>query len=82
MTWKPGATPPSVFLATTFRGEDGTIGVMEYRVGVPEDSWLGLYFWLRLGYRSTRVGENLWPGRRPRDIIAMIRMSENPQPRA
>ena len=32
---------------------------------------LGLYFWLRLGYRPARPGEV--PGRAPRGIIAMVR---------
>ena len=39
------------------------------------DDGLGLYFWLRLGYRPAAAGENPWPGERPRDIIAMIRVA-------
>ncbi len=110
------------------RCEDGSaIGVVEYRLGVPEDGWLsvetiavdpgrrglgleseavrlvegdvvrrrlasrfwacvrrgdglGLYFWLRLGYLPTRPGDLPWKGVHGRDIIAMVRMSENPQP--
>ena len=31
-------------LAITFREEDGAIGVMEYRVGLPEDGWLAFRF--------------------------------------
>jgi predicted N-acetyltransferase YhbS len=31
-------------LAITFRGEDGAIGVMEYRVGGPQEGWLGFRF--------------------------------------
>jgi len=37
---------------------------------------LGLYFWLRLGYRRARPGEV--PGRRPRGMITMVR---RPEPR-
>ncbi len=100
--------------------DDSAIGVVEYRLGVPEGGWLsfdfvavepglrglgldseavslvegdalerglarrfwagvdhddglGLYFWLRLGYRVARPGESPWPGSPPRDIICMIR---------
>jgi GNAT superfamily N-acetyltransferase len=41
---------------------------------VRHDNGLGLYFWLRLGYRPARAGEDPWPGERPRDIIAMVRV--------
>ncbi len=112
------------------RCEDGSaIGVVEYRLGVPEDGWLsvetiavepgrrglgmdsevvrlverdvvrrglarrfwarvqhgdglGLYFWLRLGYRPTRPGDLPWRGDLGRDIMAMVRMSENTKPGA
>ncbi len=40
---------------------------------VRHDDGLGLYFWLRLGYRSAAAGENPWPGGAPRDIMAMVR---------
>ena len=108
------------------RCEDGSaIGVVEYRLGVPEDGWLsvdtiavepglrglglesevvrlvegdavrrglarrfwagvrrgdglGLYFWLRLGYRPMRPGDLPWKGDLGRDIMAMVRISENP----
>ncbi len=110
------------------RREDGSaIGVLEYRLGVPEDCWLsvetiavepgqrglgleseavwlvegdavrrrlasrfwagvrrgdglGLYFWLRLGYRPTRPDGLPWKGDLGRDMMAMVRMSENPIP--
>lgn len=102
-------------------GQNRAIGVMKYRVGVPDNGWmgfrfvaveprlrglgldseavrlvegyaqerglahhfwagvrhdngLGLYFWLRLGYRPARVDEDLWGRHRPNDIITMIRM--------
>ncbi len=48
--------------------------------GVRRDNGLGLYFWLRLGYRPARPAEGPWPGGAPRDMMAMIRMSENPWP--
>ncbi len=34
---------------------------------------LGLYFWLRLGYRPAAAGENPWPGGAPRDMMSMVR---------
>ena len=40
---------------------------------VRHDDGLGLYFWLRLGYRPPAAGENPWPGGAPRDMILMIR---------
>ncbi len=114
-------------LVITRREDDSAIGVVEYRLGVPENGWLsvetiavepgrrglgleseavrlvegdavrrrlaqrfwagvrrdeglGLYFWLRLGYRPTRPGELPWKGDPGRDIMAMVRMSENPKP--
>ena len=42
---------------------------------VRHDDGLGLYFWLRLGYRPAGPGESPWLGERPRDIIAMIRVA-------
>ncbi len=105
------------------RREDGSaIGVVEYRLGVPEDGWLsvetiaaepgrrglgleseavrlaegdavrrslaqrfwagvrrddglGLYFWLRLGYRPEHTDERPWSGGAQRDMICMIRDS-------
>ena len=35
---------------------------------------LGLYFWLRMGYRPAEQGELAWRKRGPEDKIAMIRM--------
>ena len=34
---------------------------------------LGLFFWLRMGYRPAEAGELPWPEREPEDRIAMIR---------
>ncbi len=41
---------------------------------VRHDDGLGLYFWLRLGYRPSAAGENPWPGASPRDMVAMVRI--------
>ncbi len=35
---------------------------------------LGLYFWLRLGYRPAAAGENPCPGGAPRDMMSMVRI--------
>ena len=35
---------------------------------------LGLFFWLRMGYRPAKQGELAWRKRGPEDKIAMIRM--------
>lgn len=43
-------------------------------VGVRHDEGLGLYFWLRLGYRPALPGESPWPGGAPRDMMAMMRV--------
>ncbi len=43
-------------------------------VGVRHDEGLGLYFWLRLGYRPAAAGENPWAAGAPRDMMAMIRV--------
>lgn len=41
---------------------------------VRRDDGLGLYFWLRLGYRPAAAGEYPWPGGAPRDMMLMIRV--------
>ncbi len=41
---------------------------------VRHDHGLGLYFWLRLGYRPAAAGENPWPGEWPRDMMSLIRV--------
>ncbi len=41
---------------------------------VRHDDGLGLYFWLRLGYRPAAAGENPWSGGAPRDMMAMVRV--------
>ena len=112
-------------LAITRCEDDSAIGVVEYRLGVPEDGWLNmefvaveprvrglgleseavrlvegemaekgradrfcarvdksngleLYFWLRLGYRPARPGEDPWPGERPNGIMSMVRWGRLP----
>ncbi len=42
---------------------------------VRHDEGLGLYFWLRLGYRPAAAGENPWSGGAPRDMMAMVRVT-------
>ncbi len=41
---------------------------------VRRDDGLGLYFWLRLGYRPAAAGGNPWPGSAPRDMMALVRV--------
>ncbi len=41
---------------------------------VRHDDGLGLYFWLRLGYRPATAGESPWPGGAPHDMMAMVRV--------
>ncbi len=41
---------------------------------VRHDDGLGLYFWLRLGYRPAAADESPWPGAALRDMMAMIRV--------
>ena len=43
---------------------------------VRRDDGLGLYFWLRLGYRPALPGESPWPGGSPRDTMSMIRVAQ------
>ena len=43
---------------------------------VRHEDGLGLYFWLRSGYRPARPGEDPWPGERPGGIMSMVRVSE------
>jgi len=118
--------PTACLLAVSLGEGDRPIGVVEYRVGVPEDGWLGfrsvavepglrglgldseavrlveddalgrglarrfwagvhpdnglgVYFWLRLGYRPVRADEATWPGSSTQDAMSMIRMSERPK---
>ncbi len=40
---------------------------------VDKSNGLELYFWLRLGYRPARPGEDPWPGERPNGIMSMVR---------
>ncbi len=44
-----------------------------FRAGVHQGNGLGLYFWLRLGYRPAVAAESPWPGGAPRDMMAMVR---------
>lgn len=41
---------------------------------VRHDDGLGLYFWLRLGYRPAAVSQSPWPGGAPRDMMALVRL--------
>ncbi|MCH7577744.1 MAG: GNAT family N-acetyltransferase [Chloroflexi bacterium] len=41
---------------------------------VRHDDGLGLYFWLRLGYRPAAVSQSPWPGAAPRDMMALVRL--------
>ncbi len=41
---------------------------------VRHDDGLGLYFWLRLGYRPAAVSQSPWPGGAPRDMMSMVRV--------
>ena len=41
---------------------------------VRHDDGLGLYFWLRLGYRPSAADESPWPGAAPRDVVSMVRI--------
>ncbi len=113
--------PNGALLAITRGDDDAPVGVLGYRLGVPEEGWLaidsvsvepglrglgldseavrlvegdavrrglahrfwagvrrddglGLYFWLRLGYRPARSDEVPWPGGAPGDMMAMIRV--------
>ena len=43
---------------------------------VRHDDGLGLYFWLRLGYRPALPGESPWPGGSGSDMIAMVRVAQ------
>ena len=48
-------------------------GVERLRADVAAGNGLGLYFWLRLGYRPASPDEIFWPRDAGRDIISMIR---------
>ena len=45
---------------------------------VDKSNGLELYFWLRLGYRPARPGEDPWPGERPNGIMSMVRWGRLP----
>jgi GNAT superfamily N-acetyltransferase len=42
---------------------------------VPVGNGLGLYFWLRLGYRPAGAGEFDWPSDNARDMMPMVRIA-------
>jgi GNAT superfamily N-acetyltransferase len=44
-----------------------------FRVLVDARNGLGLYFWLRLGYRPASAGEFDWPSSGGRDMMPMVR---------
>ena len=46
---------------------------------VRHDDGLGLYFWLRLGYRPAAAGEDSWPEGALRDMMAMVRVPTSEQ---
>ena len=54
-------------------------GAERFRASVDAGNGLGLYFWLRLGYRPARPGEV--PGRPSRGIITMVRVGQHMEPR-
>jgi predicted N-acetyltransferase YhbS len=57
--------------------EDDALGrgvASRFWARVPHSDGLGLYFWLRLGYRPARTGEDGWPRERRDDTIVMIRV--------
>jgi predicted N-acetyltransferase YhbS len=121
-TWLDQATLDPDSDSTAINRDGNLVGVMEYRVGVPDEGWLGfafvtvepglrglgldseavrlveddalrrgvasrfwtrvpysdglgLYFWLRLGYRPVRPDEGGWPMERGDDTIVMTRVS-------
>lgn len=43
---------------------------------VPVGNGLGLYFWLRLGYRPASADEVDWPRDKSRDMMPMVRFSD------
>jgi len=52
------------------------VGGGRFLANVDAGNGLGLYFWLRLGYRPARLGE--MPGRPPRGMITMVRSADAP----
>lgn len=49
-------------------------GIAErFRAAVDARNGLGLYFWLRLGYRPAGSGEFGWPAGNRRDMMPMVR---------
>ncbi len=49
-----------------------------FRAGIDARNGLGLYFWLRLGYRPAAPSDIFWPSQPGGDIIWMVRTRENP----
>lgn len=50
----------------------GTAG--RFRADVPMSNGLGVYFWLRLGYRPALPEERLWPASAAADGLSMVRI--------
>ena len=46
-----------------------------FRADVCYRNGLGLYFWLRLGYRPAQEGKAFWRGDADGDIISMVRLN-------
>ncbi len=44
-----------------------------FRADVSMSNGLGIYFWLRLGYRPARPEERFWPASAPADVVSMVR---------
>ncbi len=56
--------------------EDGALrrgAAGRFRADVAMSNGLGVYFWLRLGYRPARPEEHLWPASPTAGVLSMIR---------
>jgi GNAT superfamily N-acetyltransferase len=47
-----------------------------FRATIDIRNGLGLYFWLRLGYRPAAAGEFHWPSDNARDMMPMVRIAD------
>lgn len=55
---------------------EGAVPARHYLANVEPGNGLGLYFWLRLGYRPAHEGEAFWRAPDDHDTIAMVRSSQ------